>query len=377
MIDITPDPDLLVREPSDEGLTEHSAKSNTEVIEEERARILDAVTSARLDTMQHRVAWILSRDPDARDSDVRLMLEYWRAFHPDMYSGGMIDPRLLYILPRQISLTRARAKLQNTYRLFQATPEVQASRRSLSEEHRQRNAEQRPEAPVITVAADETGKNGTYLIVGSVWMLASEQLHDTMARYYDFRLRRGIKYEFHFRNIKPQKLSIYRDFVDAVVRPAAAVSFRAIGIERAGLHDIDATLQVMFTQLLLLGIEKETETGRAPLPRRLEFWKDQDNRSQDRVMLAAIHQRIVESAASRFEGQLYPEDTFSSITSDGSPLIQIADLFAASLNRKMNEANEVASAKSEFATYFLEAVSMPDGPTGPVPIGDMTGLIAL
>lgn len=345
--------------------------------QERRDAILDAVSSAKLDTVQNRVAWVLSRDPKARDSDIRLQLAYWETFHSDVYSGGAIGPELLYVLPRLNSLTRARAKIQNSYGLFLASPAIQAERRKLSEAQREQIAAQRPDAPVMTVAADETGKDGRYLIVGSVWMLMSEQYRETMSEIRRYREDNKIRHEFHFVDIKSRNADAYMGLVDQVIRPAAAVSFRAVAVERSGLGNLDAALQVMFAHLLVRGVQTEHDSGRTALPRALEFWKDREDANRDKLMLASIQERVADAAAGRFQGQLHPQP-FAALDSKHNSLIQVADLFTASLNRKMNhEVGHPPHAKDEFATYFLDAVQMPNGPSGAEAIGDMTGLIAL
>jgi len=92
-------------------------------LEEVRTHLLRSVASAKLDTLQEKVAWILNHYPNTRNSDVTLQLTYWEHFDSDIYNGQYILPDDLYRLTRPISLQRARAKIQNTYKLFQASPE--------------------------------------------------------------------------------------------------------------------------------------------------------------------------------------------------------------------------------------------------------------
>lgn len=100
-------------------------------------------------------------------------------------------------------------------------------------------------------------------------------------------------------------------------------------------------------------------------------------RKRDRLMLASIPERVAESASGRFGGELYPE-LLAVLDSKHNPLIQTAELFTASLNRKLNqEAQSESHPKNEFASHLLDAVQMPDGPNGLEAIDDMTGLIAL
>src|SRR2546421_8849797 len=83
---------------------------------EEAATLLARVAAGALDTVQEKVAWILNMYSEARDSDIALQLAYWQHF--DDYSGGAIAPDELYRLSRLTTLVRARAKVQNEFRLF-------------------------------------------------------------------------------------------------------------------------------------------------------------------------------------------------------------------------------------------------------------------
>lgn len=119
----------------------------------------------------------------------------------------------------------------------------------------------------------------------------------------------------------------------------------------------------MFAHLIVRGIQVEHETGRSQLPRTLEFWKDREDDNRDKLMLASIQERVADAAAGRFRAELYPEP-FAALDSKNNPLIQIADLFTASLNRKMNhEAQRELHPKDDFASYLLDAVQMPEAPT--------------
>ena len=98
----------------------------------------------------------------------------------------------------------------------------------------------------------------------------------------EFRTNRNIKYEFHFTKLNERKLPVFIDFVDEVIKRSAAVSFRAVAVKRAGL-DTDRALEALFTHLLLRGVEEGHQSGRAPMPRSLEFWKDMEDRNLGKV----------------------------------------------------------------------------------------------
>src|SRR5918993_1156567 len=81
-----------------------------ERVEAEKATLIRAVASAKLDTIQERVTWVLNHFPETRNSDITLQIKYWERFEPDLYDGRAVEPEYMYKLTRLTSLQRARAK---------------------------------------------------------------------------------------------------------------------------------------------------------------------------------------------------------------------------------------------------------------------------
>jgi hypothetical protein len=106
-------------------------------LEQERETLLAALASSKPDTLVHKVGWVLNNYPETRNSDITLQLRYWETFCPDQYDSGAITAQDLYELPRLTSLTRARARIQNTLKLFLADAEVRKHRGTLSHEERE------------------------------------------------------------------------------------------------------------------------------------------------------------------------------------------------------------------------------------------------
>ena len=63
------------------------------------------------------------------------------------------------------------ATIQNVCGLFQPSAEVAVYRRLLRDETKKKVGEDKPGPPVLSVHADESGKNQRYLVVGSVWVV--------------------------------------------------------------------------------------------------------------------------------------------------------------------------------------------------------------
>jgi len=176
-------------------------------------RLVLRISEANVSTLTEKVAWILNHYPEARDSDITCQIRYWETFEPEYPSTDEIDIRDLYRLTRLTSIARARAKIQNEFNLFLASPEIRKHRGKLSEEEKQKSLEQRPIYPVYTVYADESGKTQKYLIVGTMWIV------DNIANLKLFRILKAIKEkhgyseEIHFKNIRHQSLPFYLDLI--------------------------------------------------------------------------------------------------------------------------------------------------------------------
>ena len=346
-----------------------SGDEEEDELEASQEMILQGVAAGDLDTLQQRVAWVLNHFPEARDSDVKLQLEYWRQF--EEYDDGPIDPSDLFERARLTSLARARAKLQNTYKLFQASFEIRRRRGKLSEEELQKAAEQRPSYPLIAVYVDETGKNARHIILASVWFLHVPETVRFVNRLARWRADSGFEKELHFKELEHQEASSYRAAFELFMQEATTVSFKAISVEREGVRRVDDALEELYYYLLLHGVEHEAASGRAPLPRGVQLWKDEEEKGRDKLLLAAVKDRINVAGKALHSGQL-TADEFRSVPSKGQALVQIADLFAGSLNRTLNATGERRSAKDDFARYLLERVGMPSGLTQEASIGDTT-----
>lgn len=197
---------------------------------------------------------------------------------------------------------------------------------------------------------DDSGKTGHQLIVGSIWFLSDfRSVHRAIL---DIRQRSGFKDEFHFKNLKPEDLSIYQEVVDVLWQNSNTVGLKLISVPRSGLAKGPGTLTDLYYHLLTKGIEHEAKTNRAPLPRTLQVWIDAEEASLDKLRIANLEDRLEQAARSRFGGNL-AIDRLLAVDSKTNVIIQMADLFTASANRVLNVAAPMRNHKDEFAQYLL------------------------
>lgn len=357
-------PDQLELAPEPEGDGEEEAARALE-----RETLLSSALAGEEDTLDKRVAIILNHYPETRDSDIKLQLRYWEVF--EGYDGGSIEPTELFERARLTSLTRSRAKIQNTYRLFQASPDIRKRRGTLSEEEYQKALDTVPRFPTFAVFVDESGKTAQNLIVAGVWFGHAEETLSLTRKLAAWRTSTGFDKELHFKDLDETLAPHYAGAIDLLLREAASVSFKAISVPREGVRRVDEALEEMFYHLLVEGVQHEHSTGRSPLPRSLQVWKDLEEKGRDKLLLAKLKDRVMQAGKGRFSSQL-TVDEFEAVDSQKFDLMQLADLFAGSINRLLNRTGTRDGPKDRFARHLLKVVGMPEGPTGQERVGDLT-----
>lgn len=345
-----------------------------ERLAQERAKFIEKLAAGVSDTVPTRVAWVLNRYPAARNSDVTLQLIYWRTFDSALLAGpNVVALENLYQLTRLTYIARARAKIQNEYRLFQATDDVKRRRFAMDAEERERQVEDRPGLETITVYSDETGKTEDHLIVGSVWFLAGMDVFLFSEALKELRKLRGFKDELHFNRIRDQNLDVYFAVLDLLDKYAATISFRAIMIQRRGHTDIQRVLDDMLKHVIIRGVAHGHDSGRAPLPRSISVYKDAEEAARDQLAVANLTTDLQHASNANFEGKLHVS-LVQAVDSKSLVPIQLADLFCGSLGKRYNHPTKegaVPNAKDRFAEAFLARFNIKSGAADGLD-GDMT-----
>jgi hypothetical protein len=101
-------------------------------------------------------------------------------------------------------------------------------------------------------------------------------------------------------------------------------------------------------------VTHEHESARAPLPRNLQLFKDADEEGADHLLFGNLRERLENVSASRFDNKLVV-DLLRRVESQSNILIQVADLFTASVNRIVN--SDKTGPKGSLAQYFIDSLS--------------------
>jgi len=271
----------------------------------------------------------------------------------------------IFEMERLTSIARVRAKIQNEYGLFNGDLKVRKYRRSLEESQKEFHIATKPSVDYVSIYADESGKNDEFAIVGSVWVLAGEgELNSDLVSWTQERKKVDDKCpdEFHFNKIRNNgtNLQVYKDYIDFAVAKGPMMGFKAIAVNQTKLNmPIDDINTELFYQLVRVGIEHEKETSRIQLPRQIAYFKDKED-GESALRINQIQQSLIDNFKLHYDEEVRL-NTFRSIDSKLSRLIQVADLYTAAINRVINHQRkhpESNNAKDEFANYIFEMLSI-------------------
>jgi len=366
---------MMVKE-NEEEKNDNQSEDKKQRVEREKQELLAQVAASKTSTMRQRVAWLLNHFPGTRNSDIALQIRYWEIFNPDTVKGDHVRFEDLYRLPRLTSLSRERARIQNHYRLFLADEEIRERRGTLEEEEREKAIEI-PDYPVYAVFLDESGKTSPHLIVGSLWFLSSgtESL-DLYRDSQELRRKRKFEGEFHFADMKKDQVDIYKELIDIFLTKGGMISFKFASVPKHGIKNIQAALGDLYYLLLTKGIDHENSTGRAPLPRIIQAWKDSEEVGADKLLMANLEDKMKQAAASVYQNKLVV-DNLVAMDSKSNVFLQVADIMASSVNRILSRLGEARNHKDDLADYLVSRLGISLTADLEVQIGDIAAHIKL
>lgn len=327
-------------------------------IEAQRQRLLQSLNAGDFTTTLARVAGVLNMYPDTRNSDVQLALMYWDIYQPELFDQSGILPKNLFKLERMTNITRARAKIQNEFKLFLATDEVRRGRKKLEQNMQEQVIENPAPRPAIFVFADETGKTGEWLVVGSVWILHPKTMWDLSNAITKWRTNTPFKNrEIHFSRFGARDHDLLREYLGVVAQHRQYLGIKYAAVRRSGIRrPIEDAVIKLHEILLVDGLTHELETGRAQLPRFLNVVIDEED-SLDKFALRTAQDRANTSLIKSLE-QRDTVEKFESLPSRQSALIQLADVVAGAVNRRMNGASNKANYKDEMAELVFQSLGI-------------------
>jgi hypothetical protein len=326
-------------------------------IEKEKKELLASLAGADFSTQKTKVAAILNLYPESRNSDVTLALKYWETFQPDIYRETGILPKDLFKLERFHYIVRARAKIQNEYGLFKADDAVRHHRKKNEEVMYDAVKEDTAPRKLVTVFGDETGKTQDFVIVAAVWVLRGQAVYSITGTIMNWKDRSPwARREIHFSKFGKADFDILKQYLGVIQKNREFLSFKVIAIERSKTQrSIEEVIQKLHEHMLLRGVEHEITQGRFDLPREIGVTLDEEQ-SLDPFTLSEMKH----SVATQFEqsyGKQLQLVNIETASSKHSVLVQLADLIAGAVNRRLNHKGE-KNYKDEMADWIVSSLDI-------------------
>jgi hypothetical protein len=329
---------------------EEFSQKKLEKIEKEKIELLNKVLSGNLQTKHDKVGFVLNNNTAARNSDIELAWSYWNNFEKEYFNGSYVTKSELKKLTSINSLTRSRARIQNEYKLFQADEVVRKHRGVLAHKMKDEAIEKKPEGiQMYSVYLDESGKTQKFLSVGSLWVLDGFKSFITHNEIREWKEKNNINYEFHFSQLTKHKLEKYKEFFLIFLKNNPTVGFKVIMLNRNGIKNNNSAITDLTFHIIHKGIKHENSTGRAPLPRLIQVWIDEDEKGSDQLKIENLKERLSSQSISG----LHLGD-FQAVDSKENFSIQIVDIFTASINRKLHNPESKGNPKDILAEYIFD-----------------------
>ena len=326
-------------------------------IEREKKDLLASLAGADFSKQKTKVAYILNLYPEARDSDITLTLKYWETFQSDIFNPLGILPKDLFRLERMHYLVRARAKIQNEYNLFTANSEVKRFRRKHEEKMTDEVREDSTPRQLVNVYADETGKTQDFVIVSSVWVLTGRAVYTVTQAIIKWQENsRWAKREVHFAKFGKKDLDTLKEYLGVILQNREYLSFKSIAVERSRTkRSIESVVEKLHEHMLLRGAEHEIKSNRIDLPQKIEVTLDHEQ-SLDAITLDELKRRV--NAGYKYSyGDSVEVSQIQTISSRKSQLVQLSDLVAGAINRKLNNTGG-ANFKDEMADLVVSMLDL-------------------
>ncbi|GIO42227.1 DUF3800 domain-containing protein [Paenibacillus apis] len=322
-------------------------------VQQDKENLMKQLSEGVLKTATARVAFILNHYPETRDSDRLLTLRYWETFQKDLYNGGVITSQAFLRLEQQSDITRARAKIQNTFKEFRSSEDIQRIRSEREDTYRTSQIQLSEDAtPVSFIFYDETGKTQNYISVGGMWRSGQDGVLRSSIMDLRKQLEMESKDEFHFVNVDKKNLENYVRLIDVVAEESANIGFKAICFCQKGSGQKPEDIVTRLYKVGISdGLQHEIETGRISIPRTLNIVKDKED-AKDTLFLEALRLDVAGHIKAAFDGKV-KLGAFAAVESHIDPFIQVADVFMGCLNRRLN-LPDGTNVKDQLAKYFFD-----------------------
>lgn len=326
-------------------------------LEKEKRELMSSLAGGDYTAMKTKVAAVLNLYPHTRNSDVALALKFWETFQPHIYKESGIMPKDLFRLERLHYIVRVRAKIQNEYGLFLADEKIRKHRKNREEDMLDAVIEDAAPRRVVSIFSDETGKTSEFVIVAAVWVLTGRAVFNLALAIQEWQQNSAwSKREVHFAKFGKNDFKALGEYLKVIQDNREFLSFKVIAMERAKTRrNIEEIVQKLHEHMLIRGAEHEVSSGRIDLPRNIEVTIDEEQ-SLDSFTLTEMQRRLAVDFDNNYNGELVLT-SIQTASSRHSALVQLADLVAGAINRRLNHRGD-RNVKDEMADMIIDVLGL-------------------
>lgn len=324
----------------------------------QRMALLAGIARSELATQEQKVARILQRYPETRDSDIALCLRYWRTFQADVIERwNPPELEILCELDKVMSLVRSRQIIQNNLRLFRSMEDTRKAREAMQRELHEYLAAHRDTLPEIRFYLDETGNEGdkNYTGVAGVCVINWKQYEKHHAALTQWRERQGWAETIHFAETGADKVDRAVSVLQQLAQRRSGVLFLGYSISSRGrTHEAMFSL---FIQLVMDSLKLLQQHGCLGENQNVRVIKEADP-GFDTMYLDTMTKSLSEAIALEFPG-LLAVSPVEAVTKGRTVLMECADLIAGGMQRRA--LGKGRNPKDKLAEAVINVTGFEDG----------------
>lgn len=300
---------------------------------EQRAALLASIAQSQLSTYEQRVARILHRYPETRDSDIALCLRYWRTFQADVIERWKpLELEILFELDRMDTLGRTRRFVQNDLRLFRGMADTRKAREAMQLELHEYLSAHRDTLPEIRFYLDETGNEGdkNYTGVAGVCVINWKQYEKHHAALAQWREKQSWAETIHFAEMGADRIDRGVSLLQQLAQRRSGVLF--LGYSIASRGRTQEAMFSLFIQLVVDSLKHLQQQGCLSENRNVRVIKEADP-GFDSIYLDTMTKCLSEAVALEFPG-LLAVSPVEAVTKGRNIILECADLIAGGMQRR-------------------------------------------
>lgn len=300
---------------------------------ERRQRMLSDIADSRLGSCEQRVAFILQRFPETRDSDTRLCIKYWKMFHADVLERWQpMELEVLFELDRIETIGRVRRVIQNELQLFRGVEDRRRARDAMQGELHEYLAAHRDTLSEVRFYLDETGNEGdkAYIGIGGMCVINWKQFEKHSAALELWRSQQGWAETIHFSEMGADKVERAVSLLAQLQKRRAGTLFLGYSLASRGRTHQD--LFSLFVQLVVDSLLHLRAIGCLGDRRSVRVIKEADV-GFDSLFLQKMSKYLSEQVAMEFPGELAVLPV-EAVTKGRTVLLECADLIAGGMQRR-------------------------------------------